>query len=364
MKVVICEPHPFHYEVILSSIYYFHELKWDVDILVRNNFSKEDVLCRCSFSSHIRVIKGEEEDMKLFLNCIKPEDYDICFFNSMEFFHDGIKERYLDYLGFIPDTRYGVMGIYHNSSAMNDEDIRFLNEGRIFSLVPFSYKGISTKAFSAVFFGDLYTEKSVECSPKFLSVGASGDKKLIESAAYRLYREKNESRMIGIIGNPNIEVKQLIKNIVVLLADALGLKTRHSFVDYKRNSNVKYYGKLGFKEMFALIEKCSYLLVAFDPSNPEYDAYKYGKVSGTRQLSIGFQRPCIISKCFRDSFDLSEDVCIAYEDNKVFDAIEKAMNTTDVEFERMSHNLSIMKENEMNRTVRIVGESIEQLHNT
>lgn len=354
-KILIFEPHPHHYEVIISSIYYFKELGYEVDLLVRENFDKEDILCRTSFAGvGISVFKNDDEMIsKLSDKVIK--EYDFIFFNSMEYWRDGKKDRVLDFLGFVPNTKYGILGIYHNIEMIDDSDIGFLKEKRIFALTQTKVVNYVIPLFAACYFGEIHRKK--EIGRNVLYIGLSNDRPIIENNIAKI----STSCKVKILGKvqPKKEfVHKVGKKIINLGYQLLGQGFR-----YKKTGSVKGFCKLNycispsFTEMFKEIDECDYVGISMDPFDEEYRPFLTGKTSGSKQIVIGFNKPCIINSRFCESFKLNKEYCITYDGNDLKTAFERIDSISPEEYTNMLDSLDIDRR-------KLIQETINNLKST
>ena len=340
-RVMVVEPHNYHYEVLPGVCYYFWRLNYKISLFVRESFRNSSVFSYVPFFSSIEVIYYDEDRMlqdAYFQNI--AEEYDLLFFNSLDFFHDGNKERILDYIGKVPNTRYGFMGIYHNLSIMNDDDIPYIIDGRIFSLSHCEYKGFALNRISTCYYGDFETINSDRIENTIIAVGNGNDRRLleIEVGKLRKYLKKNHIRVL-FIGKTN-RVKDVIKCILFCFSNIVKMDYLTVLNVIMGSDYISYLGELSFEKMYSYINKCKFTLFISDYKN-EDNPFLGGKTSGTKQLSIGFCKPCILNKSFALSFDLPLDSCVIYED-KIEELVNDLKKNDD--YNTMIKRLEVLKE--------------------
>lgn len=345
-KVLIFEPHPYHYEVVIGVSYYFYELGYEIELLVRENFDKEDLYCQSLIKSNIRVNYYKESEMKVVLSSNKIKGFDFVFFSSLEFFGNGYKGRLLDFLGFYPDSKYGVLGIYHNLDIVSDSDIEMLEKGRIFSLTPFEYKGYHSRLLSPSYFGEISMKETREGFPEIVLVGGSNKRVLFENAIGQAKVKHTGKFRAGVIGVESIKyyiARVLVKNII---ADFSKLWNSNSKIQRRSILGalaLHFYGKVTFKEMYSHISNASYIGIIMDPTDEVFKDFLYGKTSGAKQLALAFGKPCIINRKFAEAFGFHDGCCIIYEENNVIDGIYRAVSITNEEYRQMVKNMDRLR---------------------
>ena len=115
-------------------------------------------------------------------------------------------------------------------------------------------------------------------------------------------------------------------------------------------------GRLPYDSMYECVEQADFLLSLLDMSN-KYNVKAYiqnWQTSGTNNLSIGFQTPCLYDKSFGKSFGFSDSSALFYSDNNLLEAMLRAMEMSDTEYQLLQKNLLQMK-------LALEAESLENL---
>ena len=104
-------------------------------------------------------------------------------------------------------------------------------------------------------------------------------------------------------------------------------------------------GTLSYDAMYECVEHADFLLSLLDFSNEESKKNYIQNVqtSGTNNLSIGFQTPCLYNEHFGKSFGFSDSNALLYSDNSLLEAMLKAMKMSDAEYQFLQKNLLQMK---------------------
>lgn len=159
-KVLIIEPHPYHNEVLPGFVKYFQDLNYQVDVMLREEVYKEKVFCK--YKNKPNILPYELFKIKELLSKDSIKEYDFLFCSSLEFLHknpsdskSNVKGKFVDFLGFIPKTKFGMLGVYHTIDFIKQfDDYNLLNDGRIFTLTGYAFDNKKTLLLNPHFFGD------------------------------------------------------------------------------------------------------------------------------------------------------------------------------------------------------------------
>ncbi len=346
-KVLIVEPHDYHYEVLPGVAYYFHALGYELYLLVRDKAQIDDVFINIPYKDSIHVDVFGDGQLQSKLGSYEMESFALIFFNSLEYFHGEKKDRLLDYLGYIPHTEFGIMGIYHNPDLITREDIPLIEEKRVFTLSNCHYKGYDLPILSASYFGKLRKKKAIGKNKNILFIGGSNDRIGIERAigpSVRQYRRSN-IRM-GYIGAWN-EKKELPSRLYhTLKGDG----------DIKGWGYIHKYGRLSFEEMYKCIEDSDFLLF-YPRLEGGGEAFLQGKTSGTKQLSIGFLKPCILQENIAAAFGMPLDTCVTFK-KTLQEAIHKIMGMSEDDYKGIVDRLEAYRESVLQESLNDLRHSI------
>lgn len=344
MKLLVVEPHPYHYEVVAGVVKYFIDMRYDITILVRENFDEEDVLCRLKEKAQLKIKKyNDDSELKKELMDKSIEEYDYVFFSSLEYFHDGKKDRIIDFLGGVPKTKRGFLGIYHNLNMISDKEMQYLKEGRIFTLSEFNYKGIETPILSTHLFGKFEEKTDINPKRKIVLIGLSNRRMLVENAVEEMM-ENNEYEDLDIVVVGKLKwqkdvVKRSISNLVYYICKASKLKTPYNKCTMRSWKNVKLIGTMKFQEMFELIEQSDFIGIILDPCDYQSKPFLNVKTSGSKQLSYGFCKPVIINDRFAKAYGFDNSTGVIYYDDNIYDGLKTIKNMSSETYRNMTLNL-------------------------
>lgn len=339
-NILIVEPHPFHYEVLPGVVSVFEELNFSITLLVHDNFEKDDTFSRLKTSMLINILYFSKDIKEVLLESFISE-YDFIFFNSYDYFHDGIKENILSYLGYIPNTKYGFLGIVHNKSILRLNDVQYIKEKRLFALTPFCYEGYNIPLFSANAYGVTAVHDKLQSPIRVTMIGESNKRYLLERAIEVTNITNIE---FSYIGKANI-IKEFITNSIrniLFLVKSDNPKARK--FHYRGWKSIKYLGQMKFEDMYGELEKSDFILTLLDINNSYSREFLDGKTSGSKQLSLGFNVPLIINDDFGRSFGFSENNSVFYDGNNVATALYRISNMKNTEYTNIKTDLSLFSD--------------------
>lgn len=341
-KVLIAEPHPYHFEVIPGVTYYFHRLGYDIELLVRDNYEHKDLFGNVPYADSIKVEKYRDIDE--FVRILSGEyvkKFDFVFFNSLEYFHEIQKERVFDYIGIEKiSSKYGVLGIFHNLEMVREDDIPLLKEKRIFALTECKYHEYVLQLLSASYFGKFDRNVILRKKRHIVLIGGSNDRKSMEKEIRKYPKKGLKNIKLSYIGRIN-QMKELAsRTFGTFSAPFLGIfrkriPNRGSIVGWFM---YKKYGRLSFHDMFCVINNADFLFFIKDVKR--MNAFLYGKTTGTKLLSVAFGKPLVSNVELTKAFGYPDDACIGYEKD-IAEALDKINTMTDEEYQNMVENMKL-----------------------
>ena len=343
--MLIFEPHPYHYDELTSISYCFDLLGYEISILTQKNCKYSDVFCCCYFADKIKFMHYEPTDMVRILKSKRLLEYEFVFFTSLDYFHDEKKERLLDFLGFIPNAKRGILGIYHNMNLVTDDDIELIKAGRIFGLSPCEYKGYKIKEFSPSYFGYMAPQKrDNKKTYKAVMVGGSNHRRMAEYSYMKLKKCERKCLCLENIGRTNATL-EIYNRIGCMLIDSIEKVTcknerfhQASLIGWIR---VKRHGFVDFAKLYSLINDSDFILIAMDPNIASYREFLNGKTSGAKLLSLGFHKPCIIQEEFAKAFGFNEENSLIFR-GSLEEAFRRICNMSQDEYKKMCKNIEIL----------------------
>lgn len=97
-------------------------------------------------------------------------------------------------------------------------------------------------------------------------------------------------------------------------------------------------GRLSFEQMFAEVERASFILALLNPGNPLHERYMTTSISGSLLLSYGFRKPLVIHSAFVRHCGLSSSTAVIYE-QKLADGMLTAVGMQPPDYQAMQRDL-------------------------
>lgn len=302
-SVLIVEPNCYHGEILPGFVKYFQDLGFNIDLLLRHQNSVDDIFCRFNKKPH--AFYGTSEHLKKLLSSKKIQEYEYVFFSSSAFWEEYKNfDSYLNYLGFEPASKRGIILVEHNivpyMSKYNEE--RYLTDGRLYTLSGFE----GTPMLNPHYFGD-----QIKITPKskgktvFIVVGGV-DKNC-----------KNHDLLIDSVK----ELSNVRKDFEVVVVGAGNIDIPDDIDEY-----IKKKGRLDFEKMYEEMERADFFLPLLDIKSENHQKYLSGTTTGSRQLILGFAKPCVINEKFGKAYDFDENNSIFYNGNELFPAMLRAIS--------------------------------------
>ena len=106
-SVLVIEPNNYHGEVVPGFVKYWQDLGYHVDVIMRIGNYEENPFALFKKSELPNIYPLQKWRIKSVLKSPKAQDYDFVFISSFDY--QETKERYYDYLGFEPKSKYGSL---------------------------------------------------------------------------------------------------------------------------------------------------------------------------------------------------------------------------------------------------------------
>jgi hypothetical protein len=333
-KILLLEPNSYHSELIPGIAKYFNDLEYDTDIFVQPLVLKDNPFCWRSCNIHIQVYDLTE--VKQLLSSEKITTYDFIFFSSMEFTLNGDIFNIIQYLGFIPKAKYGILGIYHTTSHIDlFHDYQLMAEGRFFCISDFQIQNYNLSVLNPHYYGETGKNESNENSSglynkndnSIICIGNAFDENMLLNAIYQIHKQNRQPPKITYYGgkSPAVfqKINRFIKGIIILLLSLFNTTflKKHLFRKY-----VVKKGRVSFDELFNAILRCKYILVLINPHAPEHEHYVTYTTSGIRQIILGFKKVPIVHEEVAVKYNFDRTNSILYDDTNLDSALLPKQN--------------------------------------
>lgn len=325
-RVLLIEPNRCHGEIVPGISKYFLNLGYKVDILLDHYVAKQRPFCRCH-EPHIAIYTHIPYSLKFILRNKRLKEYDfICLLTTAYFASGNKKKKYLSFkeiYGAIPAPKKETIFIEHELADVERfNEINLLKDGKIFTLVPFSFFGIKTPALNPHYFGDI-SITPLNNPVIFLIIGELSVKFKNSSQIIEAVQELNKN---GINNFRIWAVGREQQNFIDTLPDEV-----RSFFSFK--------GEVNFPDLYSAIETGDFLLPLIDPTIEDNKRYITTGASGTIQLILGFQKPFIMHTEVASFYQFSGDEGITYTDGGLGKAMEKALTISEKTYKQQQYNI-------------------------
>jgi len=341
-SILIVEPNPYHAEILPGFVKYFKDLGYNVDLFIRHENIEEKIFVGHSKTFIQNIFVGSAQHLKKLLKLEKIKNYEYVFFSSSAYWEPyGYTDSYLNYLGFEPKCKNGLLLVEHNIDPClkkyNEE--KYVEQGRLFTLSGFE----NTNMLSPHCYGYEKVAPKNKVT-KFIVVGGinieSKNHNLLFQAVRNLKNNgENEFKVIIVGGGNKLDIP---KDIL---------------------QNVEHKGRLNFKKMFMEVNNADFFLPLLDLSIEKHKRYLNSATTGSRQLILGFLKPCLINKEFGNVYGFNEQNSIIYNENDLYSAMLRAILLTKEDYEQKQKNLKLISELFYNKSLINLKSSIERIEN-
>jgi hypothetical protein len=333
--ILIFEPREFHNECTPGYTKYFIDLGYNVDILMRyqgidsfSYFNDNIENIRMFLYNKLREIKKRKE----FNLIIKKYDYIL-----LETFFKEEKKLFKE------------LHLYNNNSIFIFHEIelfdkyftksKYFNKNRVWTLGNSSI-GLQVNPH---YFGNIAIKGKSKKTKFFLTSTIKRDyKPLIESV--NLLHKENLNFEIIVTGRvSSFNSNRISANI---------------------SNNFIFNHHVSYSKLYQLVDNSDYIIILLSPDNKYDEEYKTKKVTGSYQLSLGFNKPCLINNEFADYYDLNSQNSLIYNNKNLYIAMKKAILMNNSEYKKIQHNLQIKKKEIYNISVNNVKRAIENLNDS
>ncbi len=329
--VLLVEPNNYHGEIVPGFVKYWQNLGYNVDVVLRISNYEENPFALFKKNELPAVYPLQKWRVSQILKNKIIKNYDFVFVSSFDY--QETKERYFDYLGSEPQSRFGALCVYHNCQNIEpyDENEKYLGK-RLFVLNDFPLAKDKAKLLCPIYFGKIPVHKK-NAKTCFVMIGRLSP------------NTRNCSQLLAAVEKL---INENIKNFKVLVIGSGGMAVPEAL---KRH--IKKLGRLNFNDMYHNCMKSDFLLALLDPDSPQQKSYKNGTTTGSKQLSLGLNKPMLIEQTFADVYGFSAKDAVLYQGDELYEAMKKAINMKEKEYASVCralerHAVSVATKSEKN----------------
>ena len=338
VKVLIFEIKPHHFEIIPGFVSLFLQLEYEVDCLLQDAGSYGDVFCRCEeIKKQIRVYNYTSESvLDRLLELQRKNKYGIVFFSSIE-------EKCQEAAQLLKQTNTKLAGCCHVFNDADRETFPYF-DGRIVTLSETTNPYGHFPEVNANRFCDDEQESRKHKNSTVICVGASNDH-------YKLAKAVEKTGIHLTLIRKRYTIIHLIKYLLIRCFKL----NKHDWKRYRpiiKGSGIEVTGRIPFPEMFSRIEASDF--IAINMYESVMDEFSSSRTTGSKQLSLGFLKPCIIEKSMADYYGFDETNAVVYEKGEFAEALERAVGMSREEYGDMVAELKKLRD-------KVRRESLENL---
>lgn len=326
--VLIVEFYDYHAENLPGYVKYFQELGYGVDMFLIPKNASYDVFCKYPKNKMPKIFIGTFWYLVKLLKLKKIKQYDAVLIATDVLFIGGYTLQYGKAIGFKPKVKC-LLDMGHQISNSPNCD--------------FTISGLqNTTMLNPHYFGE------VDITPKndittFIVVGR------IASCC------RNYDLLID-------SMKKLIENgfdnfrVIIL-----GYFTQQEFkIPSELKDFIKLKVDLPFSHIFKYIEQADFYLTLMDPTSEIHRRYLTDTTTGSKQLILGFLKPCLINDEFACAYDFDTTNSIVYEDSELYNAMQKAIKMNKDEYLILQANLKLFAENTYEKSLSNLKAAIDK----
>lgn len=312
-SILMVEPNPYHFELMLGFYDYFKKLGFNIDIIAQPIIKKDSPFINITNPPKIFLLSPKFQKKALALS--KTKDYEFIFLNTSVLWSDGVRDSYINWLGFEPKGKNGFFLVEHNVFPYVEQygHQKYIEQGKTFTL-----RGLNNiPMLNPHFFGEIKNRTKSDKNIFSAIINEKDNIELLLTTCYNLIK----------LGVKNFEIivtgRTVIKNIPEELKDF-----------------IKITGKITFKKLWKIYEKSDFIIPLLNPDIGSHDRYKEGTTTGTWQTMLGFKKPILIHHFFADFYRLDSSNAVVYETNsELHKAMKDAINMDAAHYTQIQKNI-------------------------
>lgn len=342
-SVLIVEPHAYHGILLPGYARYLLEQGYSVDVFLRHENATERPFCRFPENKRLRLFPLDRVSMAALLRKKVMRRYDLVFFTTLEFYESGLpQQKYMDYLGVLPQSRYGILGVYHTLTAIaRHSDEQMADQGRIFGLSELAGWKERIPMCSPVYVGDVRFAGRSQGLTRFIAVGAvarqTKDHDSLLAAASELSGQGCTNFQITIIGEGNLTIPESLA------------------------AHIRFLGKVAFPVLFDELEAADFILPLLTTEKGLHARFLESVTSGSKLLSLIFRKPPVMQKEFADFWGFTETHAVIHAEGGLCEAMKRALQTNTEQYGRFQNSLKGLQESVMKKSQENLHQRIERM---
>ncbi|WP_020006081.1 glycosyltransferase family A protein [Brachyspira innocens] len=317
--VLVSEFNNSHGEVIPGIVKYFLDLNYNVDILITNNIFYERISDIFNDNNKVKIFSLDLDRIKKAFNNKKIKKYKNIFITSY-YIYNTINNwpSILDYIPNIYKLNKNTIIMEHHIDLINRN---LLRKNKKIAIMHNLDEELKENYINPHYFGDFNYKTKNKDITKFIVAGSFSEHRRNYKLLFDSFRMLVKSGIINfhltLVGGGDINYD---------------LTYLRPFVTIR--------GRINYPDLFEEVYSSDFILPMLDCENKAHNRYvKYG-VSGTFQLSYGFNKICIVNSKFSKTYGLDNDNSIIYEKNQdLLESLKLAINMEEEVYKIKQMNL-------------------------
>ncbi|MCA4777328.1 glycosyltransferase family protein [Empedobacter stercoris] len=336
-SILIVEPNPYHYELQPGYCKYFQDLGYNVDVIAQPNLRKDFVFQYYPNIPNIYYLSLKYQ--KKALQFLKIKEYDFVFFSTSTISSDNLRTSYINWLGFEPKTKFGILMVEHNVVPFVEDygHEKYIKQKRSFTLAG----QYNIPMLNPHYFGEI-----------------------------RLMT-KSDDNIFAVVGNvkENVEllfeacrclIKQNITNFKIIIVG----RSVVSIIPEDLQQYIEVTGFINFKDLWQVYNKADFLMPMLNPEINNQLRFKDGSVTGSWQTIMGFLKPALINQDFKEYYRFNEKNALIYESNsQLFKVMNEAINMNIEEYKSIQESIRELAGSVYDESLNNLNLSVKYLEN-
>lgn len=329
--VLIIEPNECHGECLCSYLKYFKELGYNTHLITTPTVLELEPLYNLPPKyMPEKIFQLSPQWFKSFFKLKKLKKYSYIFLCTTHNYY--YEKSNFEALNIFPNLQNKMLVMEHDLRQIklyNEES--FLNNNRLFVITNFT-NNPQINTLSPHYFPLAKEHVKNSRQTNFITVGALDIKRrnitILFDAIKKLSQEGIKNFKITVIGGGKL------KNIPEDIAEFFEIKSR-----------------LNFPDMANELNNADFILALLDPNINANCNYLHYLTTGTKQLILGFKKPCIVNNEFAKALGFDETNSLVYNGNEIHAQMKNAISLKEEKYIDMRNELSQKAEDIYNNSV-------------
>lgn len=337
--VLVIETNECHSECLCSYLKYFKEAGYKTHLITTpTSFKLQPLHALPEKYLPQKEFMFSPQQYKKFFKLAKLKKYSHIFLCSTKNYY--YENSNIDALKIPQNIQSKMMLMEHDLRQIQEyKEEDFLKTGRLFVITNFT-QNPQIKSLSPHYFPGAHRTPKNENQTNFITVGALDIKRRNISLLFNAVKKLSETGInnfkITVIGGGKV------KNLPEEIKEYFDIKSR-----------------LNFPEMTEELNNADFILPLLDPDNENNRAYLQYLTTGTKQLILGFKKPCIINEEFATALELDENAALIYKGNEIYNQMKAAIFLENKKYQDIQDTLTSKAEQYYAKSLHSLKEALK-----